>query len=54
MPARTGIGNVTIRELAGTPVATLRRAGLVSGGDPAGDAALDSAFAATSFLLDYF
>jgi GNAT superfamily N-acetyltransferase len=39
---------------AGAPVATLRRAGLVSGGDPAGDAALDSAFAATSFMLDLF
>jgi GNAT superfamily N-acetyltransferase len=39
---------------AGTPVATLRRAGLVSGGDPGNDAALDGAFAATAFLLDYF
>ena len=39
---------------AGTPVATLRRAGLVSGGDPGNDAALDGAFAATAYLLDYF
>jgi GNAT superfamily N-acetyltransferase len=39
---------------AGTPMATLRRAGLVSGGDPGNDAALDGAFAATAFLLDYF
>jgi GNAT superfamily N-acetyltransferase len=39
---------------AGTPVATLRRAGLVSGGDPGNDAALDGAFAATAFMLDYF
>jgi GNAT superfamily N-acetyltransferase len=39
---------------AGTPVATLRRVGLVSGGDPGNDAALDSAFAASAFLLDYF
>jgi predicted acetyltransferase len=39
---------------AGTPVATLRRAGLAAGGDPAGDAALDGAFAANSFMLDGF
>jgi predicted acetyltransferase len=39
---------------AGTAVATLRRAGLAAGGDPAGDAALDGAFAAHSFMLDYF
>ncbi len=39
---------------AGTPVATLRVAGLVSGGDEDTDAALDSAFAATPYLLYYF
>jgi predicted acetyltransferase len=39
---------------AGTPVATLRLAGLAAGGDPAADAALDTAFGATSFMLDYF
>ncbi len=39
---------------AGTPVATLRRAGLASGGTAAADAALDTAFAATPFLHDYF
>jgi predicted acetyltransferase len=39
---------------AGTPVATLRRAGLASGGTPAGDADLDAAFAAQPYLLDYF
>jgi predicted acetyltransferase len=39
---------------AGTAVATLRRAGLAAGGDPGGDAALDGAFAANSFMFDYF
>jgi hypothetical protein len=39
---------------AGTPVATLRRAGLATGGSPAADAALDAAFAATPFMLDDF
>jgi predicted acetyltransferase len=39
---------------AGTPVATLRRAGLVAGGDPAADAGLDTVFAAQPFLLDTF
>jgi hypothetical protein len=39
---------------AGIPVATLRRAGLVAGGDPAGDALLDGAFAATPFMIDRF
>ena len=37
---------------AGTPVATLRRAGLADGGSPDADAALDGAFAATPFMLD--
>jgi len=39
---------------AGTPVATLRRAGLAAGGSPAADAALDAAFAATPYMLDDF
>ena len=39
---------------AGTPVATLRQAGLAAGGTPAGDAALDAAFAATPYMLDAF
>jgi hypothetical protein len=39
---------------AGTPVATLRRAGLAAGGSAAGDAGLDTAFAASPFMLDYF
>jgi predicted acetyltransferase len=39
---------------AGTPVATLRRAGLAAGGSPAADAALDAAFAATPYILDDF
>jgi predicted acetyltransferase len=39
---------------AGTPVATLRRAGLAAAGTPDGDAALDTAFAATAFMTDDF
>ena len=39
---------------AGTPVATLRMAGLVSGGTPETDAALDAAFAAETYILDDF
>jgi predicted acetyltransferase len=39
---------------AGTPLGTLRRAGLAAGGTAACDAALDTAFAARPFLLDYF
>jgi predicted acetyltransferase len=39
---------------AGTPTATLRLAGLASGGSPGTDAALDAAFAATAFMLDDF
>jgi predicted N-acetyltransferase YhbS len=39
---------------AGTPVATLRRAGLAAAGDATGDALLDGAFAATPFMLDRF
>ena len=39
---------------AGTPVTTLRMAGLASGGDPGTDAALDAAFAGTPYMLDHF
>jgi predicted acetyltransferase len=39
---------------AGIPVATLRGAGLASGGTPDTDLALDSAFAADAFMLDSF
>jgi predicted acetyltransferase len=39
---------------AGTPVATLRQAGLVSGGSPDADAALDAAFGAKAYMLDSF
>ena len=39
---------------AGTPLATLRRAGLAAGGDPGGDDALDSAFGADPFMLEFF
>jgi len=38
----------------GTPVATLRRAGLATGGTSESDALLDAAFAASSFMLDDF
>jgi predicted acetyltransferase len=39
---------------AGTPVATLRRAGLAEGGSPDADAALDGAFAGSPFMLEDF
>ena len=39
---------------AGTPVTTLRQAGLASGGTPEADASLDAAFAATPYMLDDF
>jgi len=39
---------------AGTPVSVLRRAGLVSVGTGAHDAALDAAFGSDAYLLDYF
>jgi predicted acetyltransferase len=39
---------------AGTPLATLRMAGLASGGDPGADAILDATFAATPYMLDHF
>jgi predicted N-acetyltransferase YhbS len=39
---------------AGTPVTSLRLAGLASGGTPEADASLDAAFAATPYMLDEF
>jgi predicted acetyltransferase len=39
---------------AGTPLATLRMAGLAAGGDPGADTLLDAAFAATPYMLDHF
>lgn len=39
---------------AGTPLATLRLAGLASGGNQEADAALDAAFAANPYMLDEF
>jgi predicted acetyltransferase len=39
---------------AGTPVSTLKLAGLAAGGAPEADAALDAAFAATPFMVDEF
>ncbi len=38
----------------GTPLATLRQAGLADGGDPDADAALDCAFAGYPFMIDHF
>ena len=54
-PAPLALGARGLAALyAGTPVATLRRAGLADGGSPDADAALDGAFAATPFMLDGF
>ena len=39
---------------AGLPTATIRVAGLATGGRPEADAVLDAAFAADPYLLDYF
>jgi predicted acetyltransferase len=39
---------------AGTPLATLRQAGLAAGGEPGADPALDQAFAGTAYMFDYF
>jgi hypothetical protein len=39
---------------AGTPLVTLRQAGLATGGNPADHAALDAALAATPYMLDAF
>ncbi|XVQ82826.1 GNAT family N-acetyltransferase [Microbispora siamensis] len=39
---------------AGVPTATLRRAGLLTGGSPDADDALDAAFGCTAYMIDYF
>ena len=39
---------------AGTPLSTLRLAGLVTGGDPDTDALLDTGFASQPYMVDYF
>ena len=39
---------------AGIPLGTLRQAGLAAGGTAGDDAALDAAFAASSYMLDAF
>jgi predicted acetyltransferase len=39
---------------AGTPLLSLRQAGLAGGGSPEDDAALDAAFAGTAYMLDAF
>jgi predicted acetyltransferase len=39
---------------AGTPMTTLRQAGLATGGDPVADSELDGAFGGASYLLDDF
>jgi predicted acetyltransferase len=39
---------------AGTPLGTLRQAGLAAGGTPGADAALDAAFAAVPYLTESF
>jgi predicted acetyltransferase len=55
---RRGALNLGARGLAalyaGTPLVTLRQAGLAHGGTPDGDAALDAGFAATPYMLDSF
>ncbi|MGH3067875.1 MAG: GNAT family N-acetyltransferase [Streptosporangiaceae bacterium] len=66
-PAEPGLGDPPLAPAAltlgprgfaalygGTPLATLRRAGLAAGGDPGGDAALDAAFGADPFMLEFF
>ncbi|GGO14870.1 GNAT family N-acetyltransferase [Microbispora bryophytorum] len=39
---------------AGVPTATLRRSGLLSGGSPDADDALDAAFGCAAYMIDYF
>lgn len=54
-PGRLTLGARGVAALyAGVPVASLRLAGLASGGTPEADAALDAAFAAAPFMLDEF
>jgi predicted acetyltransferase len=54
-PAAVHLGARGLAALyAGTPLVTLRQAGLASGGSAQDDAALDAAFAATPYMLDGF
>jgi predicted acetyltransferase len=57
-PEATRPLTIGVRGLAalygGTPMASLRLAGLASGGDPAADSELDGAFGGASYLLDNF
>jgi predicted acetyltransferase len=54
-PASLTLGPRGVAALyAGTPVTTLRLAGLASGGTAEADASLDTAFAATPYVLDDF
>jgi predicted acetyltransferase len=57
-PEATRPLTIGVRGLAalygGTPMATLRQAGLATGGDPVGDSELDGAFGGASYLLDNF
>jgi predicted acetyltransferase len=50
---RLAIGGMSAL-FAGVPAATLRRAGLLSGGSPDTDDALDAAFGCTAYMIDYF
>ncbi len=55
LPAGLHLGARGLAALyAGTPLVTLRQAGLATGGTGADDAALDAAFAATPYMLDGF
>jgi predicted acetyltransferase len=54
-PAPVALGSRGLAALyAGTPVVTLRQAGLACSGSPEHDAALDAAFAASPYMLDDF
>jgi predicted acetyltransferase len=52
-PVRVGAGGFAAL-YGGTPMATLRQAGLAAGGGPADDEALDAAFAGPAFMLHEF
>ena len=57
-PEATRPLTIGVRGLAalygGAPMATLRQAGLATGGDPVADSELDGAFGGASYLLDNF
>ncbi|GGO21424.1 UPF0256 protein [Microbispora rosea subsp. aerata] len=50
---RLAIGGMSAL-FAGVPTATLRRAGLLAGGSPEADDALDAAFRCAPYMIDYF